>query len=129
MEIKAGLTQALSPFPVLRSSEKGGGVGVGREKICLLHRRALALQFPQLSHFLVASSGSTGLTDGGITLRPLQRTENVFVIAMQHCQTLLQVPVSKTPSCGSALLPASTAKQTLLDRHPPPLLPIRQLFI
>lgn len=43
MEIKAGLTQSLSPFPLLCSSEKGGRVGVGREKSCLLHSRALAL--------------------------------------------------------------------------------------
>lgn len=43
MEIKAGLTQSLSPFPLLCSSEKGGRKGVGGEKSCLLHSGALAL--------------------------------------------------------------------------------------
>lgn len=69
MEIKAGLTQALSPVPsapLIREGRRGGG-GKG-EDLSSVFWRALALQFPQLSHFLVASRGSTGLTDGGITL-------------------------------------------------------------
>lgn len=80
MEIKAGLTQALSLFPLLCSSEKGGGGGEWEEeKGCLLHcaksqEQTLASLFPQPScsqpltlPCLVPAGSSRALTAEGIT--------------------------------------------------------------
>lgn len=77
MEIKAGLTQDLSPFPPLCSSEKGGGWE--GEESCILHctesqQQTSAPLFPLPSFSqpltlpcLVPAGVGTGLTARGIT--------------------------------------------------------------